>query len=175
MAEKPRKDRKMLIDQIDEFKKISRFAFESDGSHVTLYILNVNGVTRLQPCFWKDQDDKMESIESLKEMIASGDLREYVLIAEAWLVEKQLPSSIKDVTDHLGEMGSLEDHPDRKESLIIEYASFKTSKSYVADIRRDDDKVTLGDWETWDENYSLGGLVYGKMQNLFELSKAGLN
>jgi hypothetical protein len=156
-------------------KRLSRSAFESDGSHVTLYILNVNGVTELQPCFWKNQDEKMESIESLKKMIASGELREYVFIAEAWLVEKQLPSSIKEVTDHIGEMGSLEDYPDRKESLIIEYSSFKTSKSYVADIRRDGDKVTLGDWETWDESHSFGGLVYGKMQNLFELSKAGLN
>lgn len=165
----------MLIDQIDDLKRISRFAFESDGSHVTLYILNVNGVTELQPCFWKNQDEKIESIESLKKMIASGELREYVFIAEAWLVEKQLPSSIKEVTDHIGEMGSLEDYPDRKESLIIEYSSFKTSKSYVADIRRDGDKVTLGDWETWDESHSFGGLVYGKMQNLFELSKAGLN
>ena len=165
----------MLIDQIDDLKRLSRSAFESDGSHVTLYILNVNGVTRLQPCFRKNQDEKMESIESLKKMIASGELREYVFIAEAWLVEKQLPSSIKEVTDHIGEMGSLEDYPDRKESLIIEYSSFKTSKSYVADISRDGDKVSLGDWETWDESHSFGGLVYGKMQNLFELSKAGLN
>ena len=49
----------MLIDQIDDLKRLSRSAFESDGSHVTLYILNVNGVTRLQPCFWKNQDEKM--------------------------------------------------------------------------------------------------------------------
>lgn len=165
----------MLIDQIDEFKKISRFAFESDGSHITLYILNVNGVTRLQPCFWKNQEEKLESIESLKKMIEGGDLMEYILIAEAWIVEKQLPSSIKSVTDHIGEMGSLEDYPERKESLIIEYASFKTNKSYVAEIHREDDKVTLGDWITWEKSHSLSGLVYGKMQNLFELSKAGLN
>ena len=109
----------LLIDRIDEFKKIARIAFNDDGTHLTLYILNINGVTKLQPCFWKNQDDKIESINSLKEMIASGELREYIFIAEAWIVEKELSSSIKSVTDHIGEMGSLEHYPERKESLII--------------------------------------------------------
>lgn len=165
----------LLIDRIDEFKKIARIAFDDDGTHLTLYILNINGVSKLQPCFWKNQEDKMKSINSLKEMIASGELREYIFIAEAWIVEKELSSSIKSVTDHIGEMGSLEHYPERKESLIIEYASYKDNKSYIAEINRDNDKVTLGDWTTWDKSHSFNGLVYGKMQNLFEISKAASN
>jgi len=68
----------------------------------------------------------------------------------------------------------VKNNPLKEEMLILNYCSFNEELIFTSKINRNENTISLDEWISFDlkNNESF---TYGKMQNLFELSKAELN
>lgn len=150
--------------------------FERNGFHVPIYMMNIGGDIQVTHCAWSNAADKDRTAREIKELIRSGDLKEYVFIAESWVVSASEPGAVRDAKGFLRDNGSLENHPGRTEALILMYSSPTKEISFKSDIRRDGESVSLRGWEDMGK---MGGrsnsVTEGRMQNLFEIAKAETN
>lgn len=154
---------------IDEIKKKTRMIFEETGVHPPLFILSLKKGIKLMPCFWSSSEDKKQTVTLVKNMIASGELKSFYFIAEAW--SKQC-ESIAEVRNEYMKHGSLEFAEKRKEILMIQYQSTSDTSMLVAEIIRDGENAKIGEWKEINDNGGNNELSVGLFDNLFTVANA---
>jgi len=155
----------LMLENIESIKVKTRTMFlENDNSHPPLFMLNTDKGIGLMPCFWKDSSDKKRTSDLIKQLIAEGSLQELIFVAEAWVSEC---ASIKEFR---------EGKRKRKEVLMVQYQSPNENLLFSADILRDGEDVTLGEWVRIDEGSEpKSGVAIGLFDSLFARGKATSN
>lgn len=165
----------MLKEQIEFVKNAARSNFLTSGSLVPVFIAEVDGEKTIMPLFWKGPEDKEAFSNQLKQWISDGDVTEYIMVNEAWILKEGPDSS--SVREWLQAHGSLENHPDRTEGVMIQYCSPTEEICYFADIIRNDDNSELGEWHT--DSRKLKDInpfnISSRFNGLFSKSSAELN
>ena len=154
---------------MDSIKKKTRMIFEETGIHPPLFILSLKKGIKLMPCFWKDSDDKKETVHFIKTMIANGELKSFYFIAEAW---SKSCESIKEVRNEYMKHGSLQFAENRKEVLMIQYQSINENNMSMAEITREDESVKVGEWKDMNDSGGNNELSVGLFDNLFTVANA---
>jgi hypothetical protein len=164
----------MIKDQLEYIKNAARKNFEDKGSLVPVFISEIDGEKVIMPLYWNGPEDKEAFSIQLQSWIANGSINEYVMVCEAWVLKQK--SDITDVREWLKNKGSLENHPERLEAVMIQYASPKEELDFIAEITRDDD-VTLGEWDAQQRDANAFNAVdlSSRFKGLFAKSTAGLN
>lgn len=144
-------------------EKTKHIFFESDCSHPPLFMLNTDEGVGFMPCFWRNPDDKKKTSDLIKDLIGKGKLEEFIFIAEAWVT----------VCDNLKEFR--EGKKERKEILMVQYQSFGKNIMFCADILRNGDEVTLGEWVKHEDQGKQSEVNYGLFDNLFVRGQAANN
>lgn len=91
-------------------------------------------------CF--DVDDKEAFSQALKLLAWKTDAAGVVFASEAWIVESSDLKGIREFS------GRLQEHPQRKEIIMVHYEPDRgESATFRAEITRDGDVATLGEWE----------------------------
>lgn len=158
----------MLKDKVDFFKKAARLNFNSAGFIVPIFVTLDGEELAMLPLSWPTPEDKNAFSAQLREWILNGYIKEYMMIVEAWTVVGE------DAFTWMKENGSLQDHPNRKECVMIQYSSPQEETDYVAEIYRDKEKPYLGDWVELNRSKSEFP-VDARFQNLWAKSKAQFN
>lgn len=168
----------ILENMMDNLKSIAVRTFNQSKSHAPIYIMNINDNVEIMMCEWTSQKDKDETVNMIKTMIKNGNLKEFIFVAESWVLtvdkDKSSPSSMR---SYFNNNGSLSSHPQRKEALFMQYSSPEKEQTFKADIDRSKDDVTLGEWEDMgEERFNKGNpLSEGRMQNIFAIASADNN
>lgn len=158
-----------MLKLMDSIKKKTRMIFEETGIHPPLFILSLKKGIKLMPCFWQHSENKKETVHEIKKMIASGELKSFYFIAEAWM------RSCDDMTEVRNEYmkhGSLEFAENRKEVLMIQYQSINETNMSMAEIIREDENVKVGEWKDMNDNNDKNELSQGLFDNLFTIANA---
>jgi hypothetical protein len=158
-----------MLKLMDSIKKKTRMIFEETGIHPPLFILSLKKGIKLMPCFWKHSEDKKTTAHEIKKMIASGELKSFYFIAEAW------SKSCDDMTEVRNEYmkhGSLEFAENRKEVLMIQYQSINGNNMSMAEITRIDENVKVGEWKDMNDNNDKNEFSQGLFDNLFTIANA---
>ena len=168
----------ILQNMMENIKSIAVQTFNKSKYHAPMYIMNMNGNVEIMMCEWGCQEDKQKTVDMIKVMIKNGILKEFVFIGESWIlsVDKN-DSSPSSMRSYFNNNGSLANHPQRKEALLMQYSSPEKEQTFKADIERSTDDVTLGKWEDMgEEQFNKGKpLSDGRMQNIFAIACAENN
>jgi hypothetical protein len=169
----------MLKDQIEHLKEAARTNFLSTGSLLPVFISNMGNSFNIMPLFWGGPEDKEAFSKQLQHWISSGQLTEYIMISEAWALKRQKEDPLSNVTDWMRENGSLENHPDRGEVVMLQYCSPAEELDIFAEINRIDDVLELGDWQTNVREVKTSSVnpvdFVSRFNGMFVRSNAGLN
>jgi len=102
-----------------------------------------NGELITIPIAWKSSEEKYASFGPLKDTFRRRGVRRYVFMNEVW----QSKSKNKDFK------GAPRDDPNRTEAVMVSGVERNgPRKEFVADIKRQGTKATLGPWETIDRS-----------------------
>jgi hypothetical protein len=82
-------------------------AVRKDGAHILI------------PLMWESQKEKQDSLRQLKMALPAFGVQQYVIVAEAWMVD------VMQTDAPIGHFKTLKDHPDRRECLTISAADNK--------------------------------------------------
>lgn len=169
----------MLKDQLDTIKNAAAVNFLGSGSLMPVFISDLNKGFTIMPLLWRNPGDKDAFSEQLGRWISGGDITEYIMVAEAWALKKDVKElPIAEINEWMRENGSLEHHPERTEGIMIQYCSAKEEVDLFAEIKRDGDKVELGEWSTnvRDKAMNVNPVDLGsRFGGVFAKSNAGLN
>lgn len=163
----------MLKEELENIKKAAATNFDNFGRITPVFISEMNGEKVIMPLFWNGPDDKDTFVNMLQGWIASGEVTEYIMVSEAWVV-KQL-AELSDARDWLKEEGSLQNHPERTEAILIQYASPREEIDMMCDIVRDGEDASLSDWVV---NHRKNDIIDGfssRFVGMFSKSSASLN
>lgn len=160
-------------DSLVVFTEGAKVNFKMWGHVAPVFGANIDGEPKLFPVVFQKVADKEAFRQMILGMIASGKLREFVFVAEAWLADATDP---EDVRRHLAEHGSLESYPGRREAIQVLYSSPDEEICYTASINRGSMGVTLGEWEKTTRSgfFQIPDLTT-RFQGLFAQGKAGNN
>jgi len=169
-------DKKMLKDNLDHLKRAAETNFKISGQLLPVFITEFNGQPTMMPLYWSGPEDKNHFSEQLNHWISTGAITEYVMITESWVL-KQKDYDSSSYRDWIATHGSLENHPDRTEMVMIQYSSSSEEILYCADINRDGDNATLGEWVVDVRKTKIvnPANMSGRFSGLFAKSAAGLN
>lgn len=121
--------------------------------------------------------NKKAFVSKITDLIETGELTEYVLAIEAWMLREDASLGVQ---ESLRECVSISKHPNRREILMVQYCSPTEEIIFINEIKRETgehsvlDKATCGEWERLDQSKECLGSV-GLMQSLFKKGRAGWN
>jgi hypothetical protein len=166
----------MLKDNLEHLKRAAAMNFEIHGELMPIFITEFDGKPTMMPLYWSGPEDKNAFSEQLHYWISSGSITEYVMVTESWVL-KQKDSDPSSYRDWIATHGSLENHPDRGEMIMIQYSSPSEEIMYCAEITRDGDNATLGEWVIDSRNARNvnPANMSGRFAGMFAKSAAGLN
>lgn len=150
----------------DRVRDLAAQTFLSDGFHAFVVLANYGG--RIQPATaaFTCPEEKDAFAAGLLRDIASGWLREYVLICEAWTAADGHEG---EALARLRDRGTLETFPHRAEILTILYTGPETERFWMAAIRRDPLRL-----EPWTAPSAMpGGFPLSRFAGLFEAVRQG--
>ena len=168
----------MLRDQLEYIKGAAEKNFISSGNLMPVFISDLGGGFSIMPLMWHDASDKENFSAHLKNWISNGEVTEYIMVAEAWALKKDVKESVSEVNDWIRENGSLEKHPERTEVIMIQYCSASEETDIFCEIKRDGENVSLGEWFTRVNRNSMKVNPMGlssRFGNVFAKSSANLN
>lgn len=160
-------------DSLVVFKEGARVNFKLYGRVMPVFGCNLNGEPQIIGVEFKNRADKEAFRSMISKKIASGELKEFVLVSEAWTAEI---TDQEEYNEWVKEHGSLENFPGREEIVSILYCSPEEEIQFTAAIDRSTMPV-LGEWEMTSRKPSIpsvGGLS-SRFQDLFVLGKSGQN
>jgi hypothetical protein len=131
-----------LFKRIPEIQKVIKAIFENSGVHPPIFFTSDGGDhIKTEQVFFASNDDKDEVMEHMRRRIQDGTVKEYLFIAESWILESTDVNALK-------KYGSVAEHPARKEIMLMQYSSAKEEILYKAYITRGrDSKPVLGEWD----------------------------
>lgn len=165
----------LLKNQIDMFKRGAESNFNKFGYIAPIFVTLDNEQPVMLPLIWNSAADKDAFSEQLREWISSGYVKEYMMIIEAWTVKSPVEKE-NDAFKWMRDNGTLQNHPDRTECVMIQYSSPDEELDYIAEIHRDKEKPYLGDWSELNRrSNNFPGVSDARFQNLWAKSKAQFN
>jgi hypothetical protein len=160
-----------MVEHLDSICEKTRHIFNEAKEHPPLFMLNMKNGIALLPCLWSKKEDKEIYVKGIKQKIANNEINEFIFIAEAWTKSCKTYS---EVNEEYRKHGSLEFAEGKREILMVQYQSFNESVMFIAEINRDGDEVTLGEWEKI-ESYNKEALSLGLFDNMFTMAVAANN
>lgn len=168
----------MLKDNLSKLKDAARFNFMATGSLMPVFISDMSGGFTIMPLFWQNAEDKENFSNQLKTWITNGHVKEYVIIAESWVLKSSEKDPISSASDWISEHGSLQFHPERTEAIMIQYCSPTEEIDIFAEIKRDGDDFQLGDWQTNSREIKVSKIdptLSSRFNDLFAKGSSSLN
>lgn len=168
----------MLIKKnLDLFVKGARLNFEIHRHVAPTLAINLDNEIKISPLDFKDNKTKDRTAEIIKEWIAQGRLKEYVIIAESWLAMSEMDGSVQGIQEWLKSHGTLENYPDRREAVMVVYSNPEEEIIYTAYIDRyDHQPAVLGEWSMSIRNVSVSlAAMSSRFDSLFIKGKVGHN
>lgn len=163
----------IILNSIEQIKKTALANLEEEGNVAPMFFLSDGKEVRILPVSFSNNDDKDQIMRGIKHLIQTGKISEYLFISESWTVALNKDESVQKQYD---EYGSLADHPQREEILFMQYSSMSEEVLYKANIIRDGDKVSLGEWEIFGSTKKEDKVNFaGRFSNMFEKSMAAFN
>lgn len=165
-----------MKDSIIVFKEGAKANFSVFGHLVPIFAGELDGEPRIFPVSWSNVQQKEEFANQVKQWIADGRLKEYIMVAEAWAVE--VPQGEESsVREWLTKHGTLKDWPLRKEIVTVLYASPTEEIEYTADIIRGImTHAMIGEWKQTQRSVRFNYEDFStRFQGLFLKGKTGLN
>lgn len=163
----------MLKEELENIKKAATANFNNFGHITPVFISEMKGEKIIMPLFWNGPEDKDAFASMLQSWIANGEVTEYIMVSEAWVV-KQL-KEMSNAREWLKEEGSLQNHPERTEAILIQYASHKEEIDLMSDIIRDGDDASLSEWIYNHRNNDIMETFGSRFVGMFSKSSASLN
>jgi len=163
----------MITKILENIKNQTKLMFLEHKEHPPIFFLETDEGIGLMPAaeMFGDANGKDKCVEILKHLISIGKVKGFIFIAEAWV---KTVDSFAEMREHYKKFGGLKFAKDKKEILMIQYQSFDSNFFYVADIVRNGDEVSLGDWVEH-KNEGKNPISGGRFDNLFEKAKAASN
>ena len=136
------RDSTKLFKRIPDIQKVIKAILESRGVHPPIFFTSDGGAhIKTEQVDFTSNDDKDEVMENMRRRIQDGTVKEYLFIAESWILESTDINALK-------KHGSVGGHPDRKEIMLMQYSSAKEEILYKAYITRPrGSKPVLGEWD----------------------------
>jgi hypothetical protein len=162
-------------DALEVFTTGAKVNFKMWGEVLPVFGCNIDGEPQTVPVLFKNPQDKEKFRRRILDMIASGSLKEFVFVSEAWTVTAK-NSDMSDVHEWMSKHGSLSGHPDRHEIVSVLYCSPSEEIQYTAAIDRSSIPPSLGDWEIHRTSSRFEISELGtRFQGLFALGQASNN
>lgn len=165
----------VLKDSLAVFIEGAKVNFKLHGHLVPVFAGVLDGEPRIFGTAWEDASQKEEFAVRVRDWIAAGRLKEYIMVVEAWTANIQEDEQIK-VRDWLKTHGSLKNWPDRSEVVMVLYCSASEETEYTADIIRGRITPVIGEWKFSQRKVNFSFENFNtRFQGLFLKSKAGQN
>lgn len=165
---------KNLKNSIEMFLNGARLNFSIFGHIEPVVACIIDGDIKIFGMSFKNSDDKDTFAEMIQSLIASGTIKEYIMVVEAWVAASK-DRDYKKINEWLERYGSLSDFPERYESVMVQYCSAEETVHYFAKINRSGSEAILESWEKNVFKFEGPLELSGRFQGLFPKSKAGLN
>lgn len=151
-----------LIDRIDSLLALVEANFKNFKYLTPMFISDSDGELSIKVIQNKD-----ELAEKIELAIGKNQLREFIIISEAWVAS----------VDEVQKIYSVKDLPNKKEVVFVQYCSLQKEILYTAEINRAIiDLPSLEKWEIVEKQSTLDFVSYkARFQDLFLKAKSKLN
>ena len=157
---------------IEAFLQGAEQNIKSDGKILPIFVFIHKDQVCMQPLIFENNQDKEDFSAYVKKLIEQDKISEYIMLTEAWTVHEK---NLIETQEWMRKNGSLQNHPNRKEMVILQYSSVQEEISYTAEIIRG----TIVSLDKWNATQNTLGFkpehLSTRFQGLFIKGKAGLN
>jgi hypothetical protein len=161
-----------MKDSLIIFTEGAKVNFQVYGYLVPVFAGVLDGEPQMFAVSWEDRAQKEAFAQKIKTWIAENRLTEYVMVVEAWTAP-----AMESVQEWMKTHESLENHPERKEIVLVQYCSPDEEIWFTADIIRGTISVPMiGKWEKFHRKVKYSRDDFSaRFQGLFLKGKAGQN
>lgn len=157
---------------IDAFLQGAKYNFQHSGTVLPVIAFIHKKEVCVQPIMFNTVQDKEDFAAFIQNLIAHNNITEYVMITEAWTASVQ---NISESQEWMKKNGSLQNYPNRKEVVFLQYCSTTEEITYTAEIIRGN-IVSLGEWQSTHHSGTFHPQhLSTRFQGLFAKGKAGHN
>jgi len=162
-----------IFDKLDKLRSLAKVNLEEEGSVTSTLFINIkNKGVKVVLLDFKTKNDKVNFVHLLSTLISTGNVLEYLFVAEAWMANYKDQHKMQDDYEKYGSVYGM---PDKKECIIFQYCTQEKQIMSIAEIIRTNDDVVLGEWDTKENPENEGIFQSTLFGNLFSKAKAQWN